>query len=459
MITMQKEPSFASSEYGLAFALQKKENSDRLMNYFLGAYFLFGLFLATYYDTWFIGLGVGSLSLIAYYSAKFVLPNLNVYQYVLSAVVGVFMAQFIYQMHGMFEMHFFAFIGSALLISYHDWKLQIPLTLVVVLHHGTFGYLQYIGVDGVYFTQLDYMTLEVFVYHVILAAIIFGLCGLWSFMFDRYNRKLVSDISTRAELAEQLEIKNKDVTDSILYAKRLQRASFPNEKGLKHTFNKFFVLNQQKNIVGGDFYWMHQEGDLTTVVCADCTGHGVPGAFMTIIGINILDKMAGSDVLTKPSEALHEIDRQLIASIGGDRSERMSDGMDLSYCVIDRSQKKILYAGAMNPIILVSEGKAQTFKGSRFSLGAYLDEDEKKFETQEISYNEGDMLYLFSDGFIDQFGGDNRKKFTRNRLTELLPSISSLPDEEQLETLRSTLEDWQGEIPQTDDILVMGLQL
>lgn len=454
-----QDHSILSSSYGLAFSLQKKENSDRLMNYFLGAYFLFGLFLSTYYDTWFIGIGVGSLSLIAYYSAKYALPNSTVYQYVLSAIAGVFMAQFIYQMHGMFEMHFFAFIGSALLISYHNWKLQIPLTLVVVVHHGTFGYLQYIGVDGVFFTQLDYMPLDVFIYHVVLAAIIFGLCGLWSYMFDRYNRTLVADISKRAELAELLENKNKDITDSILYAKRLQRASFPSEKGLKRTFNKFFVLNQQKNIVGGDFYWMHQEGDLTTVVCADCTGHGVPGAFMTIIGINILDKMVGTGLLANPSEALHEIDRQLIASIGGDRSDRIDDGMDLSYCVIDRANKTIQYAGAMNPIILVSDGKAETFKGSRFSLGAYLDKNEKAFETQKISYHEGDMLYLFSDGYVDQFGGTGRKKFTRNRLTQLFADIASLPDEEQLATLRTTLEEWQGEFPQTDDILVMGLQL
>lgn len=455
-----QENNITSSDYSLAFSLRKKENSDRLMNYFLGAYFAFGLFLATYYDTWLIGAGVGSLSLIAYYSAKLALPQSNLYQYVLSAVVGVFMAQFIYQMHGMFEMHFFAFIGSVLLIAYHNWKLQIPLTLVVVVHHGTFGYLQYIGMDGVYFTQLDYMTIEVFIYHVILAAIIFGLCGLWSYLFDKYNRQLVSDISQRAELAQQLELKNQDVTDSILYAKRLQNASFPNEKGLKSTFNKFFVLNQQKNIVGGDFYWMHQEGDLTTVVCADCTGHGVPGAFMTIIGINILDKMAGSKVLANPSEALHEIDRHLVASIAGNQNERMDDGMDLSYCVIDRSRKKILYAGAMNPIILVSGGETKTFKGSRFSLGAYIDVNEKSFETHEIDYAEGDMLYLFSDGYIDQFGGDkSRRKFTRNRLTELLPEIAHLSDDEQLSRLQNTLKDWQGENPQTDDILVMGLQL
>lgn len=455
-----KEQTIDSSTYGLAFSLQKKENSDRLMNYFIAAYFIFGLFLSTYYDTWLIGVGVGSLSLIAYYSAKFALPESNIYQYVLSAVVGVFMAQFIYQMHGLFEMHFFAFIGSVLLITFHNWKLQIPLALVVIVHHGTFGYLQYIGMDGVYFTQLDYMTVEVFVYHVVLAAIIFGLCGLWSHMFDKYNRTLVSDISARAELAKQLELKNQTVTDSILYAKRLQNASFPNEKGLKNTFNKFFVLNQQKNIVGGDFYWMHQEGDLTTVVCADCTGHGVPGAFMTIIGINILDKMAGSKVLANPSEALHEIDRQLVASIASNKNDRMDDGMDLSYCVIDRSNKKILYAGAMNPIILVSKGATKTFKGSRFSLGAYVDVDEKEFETQEIEYCEGDMLYLFSDGYIDQFGGsEKRKKFNRKRLTELLPKIASLTDEEQLTRLQKTLKEWQGENPQTDDILVMGMQL
>src|SRR6185503_196020 len=120
--------------------------------------FLVGLGLAFYYDTWLIAIGVGGLSLAAYYSAKIALPNSNLYQYVLSTIIGVFMAQFIYQMHGLFEMHFFAFIGSAILITYQNWKLQIPLALVVIVHHASFGYLQYIGYDQIFFTQLEYMT-------------------------------------------------------------------------------------------------------------------------------------------------------------------------------------------------------------------------------------------------------------------------------------------------------------
>src|SRR5437763_17151701 len=151
---------------------QMKERSDRIMNYFLVLFFLAGLVLAVFYDTWLIAMGVGGLSLVAYYSAKFFVPNSNLYQYVLSVVVGIFMAQFIYQMHGMFEMHFFAFIGSAMLITYQNWKLQIPITLVVVIHHAVFGYLQFIGVNEIYFTQLDYMTLQTFMIHALLAAVI-----------------------------------------------------------------------------------------------------------------------------------------------------------------------------------------------------------------------------------------------------------------------------------------------
>jgi signal transduction histidine kinase len=174
---------------------QVKDRSDRLVNFFLGCYFLIGLLLAFFYDTWLIAMGVGGLSLIGYYSAKYALPKSNFYQYVLSVVMGIFMAQYIYQMHGMFEMHFFAFVGSAILITYQDWKLQIPLALVVVVHHALFGYLQYLGytgayeTKGVYFTQLDFMDLQTFIIHGILATVIFGICGLWAHNFRVSSRK------------------------------------------------------------------------------------------------------------------------------------------------------------------------------------------------------------------------------------------------------------------------------
>jgi PAS domain S-box-containing protein len=168
-------------KYTEAFRRQVKERSDKLINYFLAGYLIMGLVAACFYDTWMIAIGSGGLCLIAYYSAKKILPDSNLYQYVLSGVLGVFMAQFIYQMHGLFEMHFLAFIGSAILITYQNWKLQIPMLLVVVVHHIAFGYLQNSGVENLYFTALNKTDLGVFIIHFVLAGIIFFICGLWSF--------------------------------------------------------------------------------------------------------------------------------------------------------------------------------------------------------------------------------------------------------------------------------------
>ena len=186
-------------QHPTGFLLEVKKRSDRLINYFLVSYFIFGLFFALYYDTWLIAVGVGGLSLLAYYCVKIALPESNLYQYVLSTVFGIFMAQYIYQMHGMFEMHFFAFIGSAILITYQNWKLQIPMVLVVVIHHSVFGYLQNTGMDEIYFTQLDFFGLNTFIIHVLLAAVIFFICGLWAYQLRKSNEEV--EIARRA--AEQ----------------------------------------------------------------------------------------------------------------------------------------------------------------------------------------------------------------------------------------------------------------
>ena len=169
------------------FLFEVKERSDGLVNYFLISYFLGGLIFAWYYDTWLIAFGVGGLSLLAYYSAKIALPDSSLYQYVLSAVLGIFMAQFIYQMHGLFEMHFFAFISSAILITYQKWKLQIPILIIVVLHHAVFGYLQNLGFSKVYFSQREYFDTQTFVIHIVLSAVIFFICGLWAYQLKKYN--------------------------------------------------------------------------------------------------------------------------------------------------------------------------------------------------------------------------------------------------------------------------------
>jgi two-component system, sensor histidine kinase and response regulator len=190
----------------VAFRLEVKKRSDRLMNYFLIGFFLIGLALAFFYDTWLISIGVGGLSLLAYYSAKIALPDSFLYQYVLSVVLGFFMAQFIYQMHGLFEMHFFAFIGSAILITYQKWKLQIPLVIIVVVHHASLGYLQNIGFSKVYFSQLDYFTLQTFIIHVLLAALVFFICGLWAYQLKKYNEMYILQTVQMTKLLKEAEL-------------------------------------------------------------------------------------------------------------------------------------------------------------------------------------------------------------------------------------------------------------
>lgn len=161
------------------------QKSDRTMAYALFAYFAFGIFLSFFYDTYVIAIGVGGLSLAAYFLTKFLLPNYKLYQYVVSAVFAIFSAQFIYQMHGLFEMHFSFFVGSALLITFRNWKLIIPLLLLTVVQHGSFAWLQYSGMKEIYFTQLDYMDLQAFLFHVALAGIIMGICAYWSYDLGR----------------------------------------------------------------------------------------------------------------------------------------------------------------------------------------------------------------------------------------------------------------------------------
>jgi two-component system sensor histidine kinase/response regulator len=185
------------------FRREVKERSDKLMNYFLIGFFFTGLIFAFYFDTWAIALGVGGISLLAYYSVKIALPGSDLYQYVLSVVIAIFMAQFIYQMHGLFEMHFFAFIGGAILITYQNWKLQIPILLFVIVHHATFNYLQFAGNDWIHFTRLDYLDLQTFIIHIILAGMVFFICGLWAYQLKKYGEIQISQAEEMGRMQKE----------------------------------------------------------------------------------------------------------------------------------------------------------------------------------------------------------------------------------------------------------------
>ncbi|MDR6845686.1 hypothetical protein [Flavobacterium granuli] len=201
---MKTKASLNEQDYLHSFMSTMTRKSDTIINYVLVIYFLLGIVLSYKYDTWEIGIGVGSLNLIAYYSAKWILKKSKLYQYVLSIILAVFMAQYIYQMHGMFEMHFTVFIASTILIIYQNWKLQIPLTLLVVLHHGGMAYLQnfvYTDRNGpqIYFSQVNF-DVETFLVHVVLAAVVFFMNGYWSYYFKEHSEVHISKISDEYEL-------------------------------------------------------------------------------------------------------------------------------------------------------------------------------------------------------------------------------------------------------------------
>lgn len=231
--------------------LQVKKRSDKIMNYFLLCFFAGGLLLARYYDTWLVAIGIGGLSLLAYYSTKKALPESHLYQYVLSVVLGVFMAQYIYQMHGLFEMHFVAFIGSAILITYQNWKLQIPFASVVVLHHGAFGYMQNSGIEGVYFTQLESFELRTFVIHIILAAVIFFICGLWAYLLNKYSE---------VQVRQSIEVGRLQKEALVAASEREQQKELMRAQQELAESNKRFTYVLQAT---SDAIWDHCPGDET----------------------------------------------------------------------------------------------------------------------------------------------------------------------------------------------------
>ncbi|MWB94134.1 hypothetical protein GON26_07145 [Flavobacterium sp. GA093] len=201
---MKTKASLNEQDYLHSFMSTMTQKSDTIINYVLAVYFLLGIALAFKYDTWEIGIGVGSLNLILYYSAKFFLKNSKFYQYMLAVVLAIFMAQYIYQMHGLFEMHFTVFIASTILIIYQNWKLQIPLTLLVVLHHIGLAYVQnfiYTNPTGlqIYFSQVN-IDLETLIIHVVLAAVVFFMNGYWSYYFKEHSENHISKISGEYEL-------------------------------------------------------------------------------------------------------------------------------------------------------------------------------------------------------------------------------------------------------------------
>lgn len=223
-------------EFERGFKDRVRKRSDKLIEWFLVLYFLVGIILAFYYDTWFIAIAVGGSCLLIYFTSKVMFPGSNVHHYAAGTVLGIFMGQFIYQMHGLFEMHFFAFIGAALMITYQNWKTQIPIAVVVVVHHAIFGYLQFESYlnnrdNAIYFTQLDYMDLQTFIIHGLLATVVFFICGLWAFEMDKRTKETIENTKNILAVAQANNSVSKNLEYAIMLSEDMLDESIEYEEG------------------------------------------------------------------------------------------------------------------------------------------------------------------------------------------------------------------------------------
>lgn len=281
----------------------------------------------------------------------------------------------------------------------------------------------------------------------------------------RENKILEEKVEERtAEVVQkniELDEINKDITASIRYAKRIQDAILPPDDFVKKYLPKTFILFKPKDIVSGDFYWLDDKKDQVLFAAVDCTGHGVPGAFMSIVGHSKLDQIVGEHGITKPSAILDELNKTVSTTLRQSYIENseVKDGMDIALCSFNRKTNVMEYAGAYNPLWLIRKGELIEYKADKFPIGNLKAGENKKFTNHSIPLQEGDTLYIFSDGFADQFGGPNGKKLKYSVFKQILLDNQHLSMDEQGELLHRSIEEWRGTLEQVDDILVIGTRL
>ncbi len=331
----------------------------------------------------------------------------------------------------------------------------------------------------------------------IVTMVILLIVGLWSYIFfrTRYLRraKLILENLVKArtleieeknntlvEANQTISTKNKEITDSINYAKRIQEAILPSANQFNALFKNSFILYNPKDIVSGDFYWytdilakskIAQTGEHDILIAvADCTGHGVPGAFMCMIGSSLLNQIVQENIELKPNNILDQLHIGIRESLK-QRETETRDGMDIALCHVNRAKKQLEFSGALRPLLLFrGETYKQKFapahqgilmeeiKADKFPIGGLQSEDKREFTNKTIDYYEGDSIYLFTDGFADQFGGARGKKLMTKKFKEIISSIQNKTMDEQLEYLENFMNEWRKGYEQVDDILVVGIR-
>ncbi len=285
------------------------------------------------------------------------------------------------------------------------------------------------------------------------------------------NKKLAEQnnqiITQKEEIEKQRDLatqQKKDITDSIEYAKRIQTALLPPANFIKRNLPEHFILFKPRDIVSGDFYWMMNKDDKIIIAAADCTGHGVPGAFMSMLGTAFLNEIVTKITENKhiyslqANEILNQLRNYIIDSLHQSQSNESKDGIDMALCIIDSKNNKLQYSGAHNPLYIIKNNKLQVIKGDRMPVSIHAN-DQKSFTNHEIDIQENDIIYIFSDGFVDQIGGERDRKYMSRNFQEFLFKIHKEPMKIQNELLEKEFNTWKGDNIQLDDILIIGIKL
>jgi serine phosphatase RsbU (regulator of sigma subunit)/tetratricopeptide (TPR) repeat protein len=278
-------------------------------------------------------------------------------------------------------------------------------------------------------------------------------------MYERLEEKVKERTAEVIEQKVIIEERNKDITDSIKYAKKIQQAIIPPSDLLKNSFPESFIYYKPKDIVSGDFYWFQNFNDEVFVFAvADCTGHGVPGAFMSLICNNLMNQIIGDEKITSPGKALTILDKKLHSLLNKSADRTSNDGMDIALCAYNLKTGTLQFSGAHRPLLIVSNGVMKEIKPSKHSIGGYFDND-KTFVDHDISLQKGDTIYVLTDGYTDQFGGPKGKKFKFKQLQSILIANANKPLNEQCDVLNQAIENWKGNLEQVDDICVIGIRV
>jgi serine phosphatase RsbU (regulator of sigma subunit)/HAMP domain-containing protein len=259
---------------------------------------------------------------------------------------------------------------------------------------------------------------------------------------------------------KELEILFKQVTDSIHYAKRIQEAILPPNNLVKQILPESFVLYKPKDIVSGDFYWIDKKNDWCYFAAVDCTGHGVPGAFMSIVGYNLLKDILKNTESIQPSVIMDKMNDGVANTLHTNTTsgKQTKDGMDMTLCALNYDTLELQFSGAFNPLYIIRGNELIQYKADKFPVGMFIGE-KQNFTNHSIQLQKGDSIYIFSDGYADQFGGPRGKKFMAGNFRQLLSDVSKLPIERQKTMLNQTIEEWRGNLEQVDDILIIGVKV